>query len=82
VQNGPAFEGELRTHYLTLKDARYFVASRVAPGDALCKPILPELWEPILVNAGDWVLVLRGFEREDGAAVVQECRCELLRDSG
>ena len=35
-------------------------------------PILPELWEPILVNAGNWVLVLRGFEREDGAATVQE----------
>ena len=79
VQNGPGFEGELRTHYLTLTDARYFVASLVAPGDALCKPLLPELWEPILVNAGNWVLVLRGFERAgddpDGAATVQElCR--------
>jgi len=59
-------------------DARYFVASLVRPGDALCKPIPPELWEPILVNAADWVLVLRGFERGDGAAVVQEWRCEVL----
>jgi len=50
----------------------------VRPGDALCKPIPPELWEPILVNAADWVLVLRGFERGDGAAVVQEWRCEVL----
>jgi hypothetical protein len=78
VQNGRVFEGELRTHYLTLKDARYFVASLLRPGDALCKPILPELWEPILVSAGNWVLVLRGFEREDGAAMVQEWRCEVL----
>jgi hypothetical protein len=78
VENSPAFEGELSTHYLTLKDARYFVAKLIAPGDALCKPILPELWEPILVNAGNWVLVLRGFEREDGAAVVQEWRCEVM----
>jgi hypothetical protein len=78
VQNSPVFEGELRTHYLSLDNARYFVASLLRPGDALCKPILPELWEPILVNAGDWVLVLRGFEREDGAAVVQEWRCEVL----
>ena len=78
VQNSPVFEGELRTSYLSLDNARYFVASLLRPGDALCKPILPGLWEPILVNAGDWVLVLRGFEREDGAAVVQEWRCEVL----
>ena len=43
VQNGPAFEGELGTHYLSLPGARYFVAKLIAPGDALCKPILPEL---------------------------------------
>src|SRR5262245_14070017 len=81
VARGPKqsrFEGDLRTSYLSLDNARYFVASLLRPGDALCKPILPGLWEPILVNAGDWVLVLRGFEREDGAAVVQEWRCEVL----
>ena len=82
VQNGPVFEGELGTHYLSLPGARYFVAKLIAPGDALCKPILPELWEPILVNAGHWVLVLRGFERlgegGDAVAVVQEWRCEVL----
>jgi hypothetical protein len=83
AQNSPVFEGELRTHYLSLDNARYFVASLVRPGDALCKPMLPELWEPILVNAGNWVLVLRGFERvgddPDGSATVQEWRCEVLR---
>jgi hypothetical protein len=82
VQNSPVFEGELRTHYLSLDNARYFVASLLRPGDALCKPILPELWEPILVNAGNWVLVLRGFERLgdglDAAAMVHESRCEVL----
>jgi hypothetical protein len=77
VQNGPVFEGELGTHYLSLPGGRYFVAKLVAPGDALCKPILPELWEPILVNAGHWVLVLRGFERLDDSATVHEWRCEV-----
>ena len=34
VQNGPVFEGELGTHYLSLPGARYFVAKLVVPGDA------------------------------------------------
>ena len=41
VQNSPVFEGELRTHYLAFAVFRYFVASLVRPGDALCQPILP-----------------------------------------
>jgi hypothetical protein len=41
----------------------YFVAKLVAPGDALCKPILPELHEPVLTNIGHGLLVLRAFER-------------------
>ena len=58
VQNSPVSEGELRTHYSSLDNARYFyfVASLVQPGDALCQPILPDLWEPILINAGNWAL--------------------------
>src|SRR5215831_20038494 len=56
-----SFFGSLTRRYLSLDSARYFVASLVRPGDALCKPILPELWEPMLVNAGNWVPVLRGL---------------------
>jgi hypothetical protein len=67
---------------LSLDNARYFVASLLRPGDALCKPILPELWEPILINTGNGVLVLRGFERvgeaQNAVAVVQEWRCEVM----
>jgi hypothetical protein len=47
-------------------------------GDALCKPLLPELYEPVLTNIGHGVLMLRGFEREGEAATVQEWRCEVL----
>ena len=46
VINALSFEGDLGNHYLALKDARYFVAKLVAPGDALCTPLLPELYEP------------------------------------
>ena len=80
VSNGPSFEGNLSTHYLTLPDARYFVATLVAPGDALCKPILPDLYEPVLTSIGNGSLLLRGFERpsDDAPATVQEWRCEVL----
>ena len=70
VQNGPVFEGDLRTHYLSLDNARYFVASLLRPGDALCKPLLPELYEPVLTSIGNGLLVLRGFEREGKAGTV------------
>ena len=52
------------------------------PGDALCRRVLPCLYEPVLTNLGRGVLVLRGFERledRDGASgVVQEWRCEVI----
>ena len=50
-----------------------------APGDALCKPLMPELYEPVLTSIGNGLMVLRGFEREGEAASVQEWRCEVLR---
>jgi hypothetical protein len=77
VSNAPSFEGDLSTHYLTLMDARYFVATLVAPGDAHWRPLLPELYEPVLTTIGNGTLVLRGFEREGEAATVQEWRCEI-----
>ena len=45
-----SFEGDLSTHYLSLCDAHYLVAKLVAQGDALCRPLLPELYEPVLTN--------------------------------
>ena len=60
VVNGLSFEGDLSTYHLSLPDARYFVA---------------KLDEPILTSIGNGLLVLRGFEREGGAATV---RCAEL----
>ena len=74
VVNAPSFEGDLSTYYLSLPGGCYFVAKLAAPGDALCKPIL--------VNAGNWALALRGFERlgegEGAVTVVQDWRCEII----
>lgn len=78
VVNAPSFEGYLNTHYLSLRDAHYLAAKLVAPGDGLCKPLLPELYEPVLTNVGNGVLVMRGFERDRESAMVQEWRCELI----
>ena len=79
VSNSPSFEGELSTYYLTAPNGRYFVAKLVAPGDALCKPLLSALYEPVLISIGNGMLVLRGFEREAEAATVQEWRCEVIK---
>jgi len=35
---------------LSFPGVRYFVANLVALGDVLCKPLLPELHEPVLTN--------------------------------
>ena len=78
VANAQPFEGDLSTYYLTLKNERSFVAQLLGPGDAFRKPLLPELYEPVLTNLGNGVLVLRGFEREVEAATVQEWRCECI----
>jgi hypothetical protein len=78
VANAPSFDGDLSAHYLSLPDARYLVAKLAAPGDAFCKPLLPQLYEPVLTHLGNGVLVLRGFEREGEAATVQEWRWECI----
>ena len=82
IDNAAVFEGELSTYYLTLASARYFVAQLLGPGDAFRKPLLPELYEPVLTAIGHGVLVLRGFEREGEAATVQEWRCEVRPSAG
>jgi hypothetical protein len=55
------------------------VAQQLGPGDAFRKPLLPQLYEPILTSLRNGVLVLRGFEREGETATVQEWRCEVIK---
>ena len=79
IDNGPSFEDDLGTYYLTLRSERHFVAQLLGRGDAFRNPLMPELYEPVLTSLGNGVLVLRGFEREGEAATVQEWRCEVIR---
>jgi hypothetical protein len=92
VQNGPVFEGDLSTHYLSQANERYFVAQLLGPGDAFRKALLPELYEPVLTSLVNDVLVLRGFEREGstrrsigGAGVAvrdTQCKTSLTKMAG
>ena len=45
-------------------------------------PIIPDLYDAVLVGVGNDALLLRGIERiqtaEGGLGVVQEWRCEIL----
>ena len=46
-------------YYLTLRTERYFVPQQLGPGDAFRKPLLPELYEPVLTHIGNGPMVLR-----------------------
>lgn len=62
----------LGMHYTPHGDARYHAAALHAPSDAHCTDLVPPLDELTLVAAGNGILVLRGYERVDERAFVQE----------
>lgn len=73
--NDPGSMGQIRTSYCTYPGkAPYKVA------EFLGEPALPELFEPQLLEIGDDVVLLRGYEQvKDGNesfTVLQEWRCE------
>jgi len=55
-------------------------------GIGLITRLLPDLYEPVLILLGNWILVLRGFERCDGEggkfSVVGEAHREWNAMSG
>ena len=77
--NAPAFERELSSSLSEPPRRALLRGEAGRAGDALYKPLLPELYEPFLTNIGNGLLVLRGFEREGEAAMVQEWRCEVIK---
>jgi hypothetical protein len=83
VQNGPRHEGDLRVSWTNCEgaDPSYQVLSLRTP-DGKCERVIPDLYEPAIVNIIYGVLILRGFERigegEDCLGVVQEWRCEVV----
>jgi hypothetical protein len=81
--NQPAVEGVLSMAELSTRRGHVKFVSLTDTSTGLRAPLLADLYEPTLVMLGNWVLVLRGFERCDGRegkfSVVQEWHCTVQR---
>lgn len=82
VENGPAYVGELTTYSMhSDRHGCYRAVRLVKPSDGLGTRLLPELFEPELVQISNRALHIRGFERWDGEeggfSVLQEWYCEV-----
>jgi len=79
VRSEPALVGQLTTYFATLNGVPYHVAT-FKPENPMEGPLIPDLYEPVLIGMSTLGFRLRGYERvEDrGGAlgVVQEWSCE------
>jgi hypothetical protein len=79
--NQPAVDGVLSMAEMSTKHGHVKYASLTDSGVGLTTHLLPDLYEPVLTMLGNWILVLRGFERCDGDggkfSVVQEWHCTV-----
>ena len=78
--NQPVMVGALSMAEMSTKHGHVRYACLMS-GGGLPERLLPDLYEPVLVDLGNWILVLRGFERCDGRegrfSVVQEWHCTI-----
>ena len=75
--NRQVFEGHFGMYWMTESDkCPYLVACLSKPGTRVDATLI-ELFEPVLIGAGNGKFQLRGFERADEAAVAQEWICEV-----
>ena len=82
VANAEPLVGELLTHVQLSKGGiPVKVASLQDPTAPAGIPLLPPLYEPVLVLIGPTSLRLRGIEHANGSAVVQEWFCEEISPS-
>ena len=79
--NQPAVDGVLSMAELSTKRGHVKYVSLTDSGTGLVTRLLPDLYEPLLTTLGNWIFVLRGFERCDGEggkfSVVQEWHCHV-----
>lgn len=79
--NQPAVDGVLSMAELSTRHGHVKMVSITTVGDGLTTRLLPDLYEPVLTMLGNWILVLRGFERCDGEggkfSVVREWHCTV-----
>src|SRR5687767_7800024 len=80
VSNGPKYVGDLVSEQITIGAERYNMIS-LRPDDPVAAPLIPALYEPVLLGFFTLAFRLRGFESVSrGRAsfgVVQEWHCEL-----
>jgi hypothetical protein len=79
--NRPVIEGDLSMAELSTKHGHVKFVSLTDTSTGLRIPLLPDLYEPVVTMLGNWILVLRGFERCDGRegkfSAVQEWHCTV-----
>jgi hypothetical protein len=79
--NQPVVEGDLSMAEISTRHGHVQFVSLTDTGVGLRTRLLPDLYEPVLTMLGNWILVLRGFERCDGSegkcSVVQEWHCTV-----
>jgi hypothetical protein len=79
VKNGQSYIGDLRFHDIRLGEKTYRVATLFSGIKVDAKNVLPDLFDPIIVECSTLAMRLRGHERVSGRegihAVVQEWHC-------
>ena len=80
VINGPSHVGNLQSHTIDHRGARYNVITLLSIEAPVSGAIIPDLYEPVLLGFSPLAFRLRGFERWDGPegafSVVQEWHVE------
>jgi len=80
VVNGTRYVGDLNTYEIVAGEERHKVAT-LRPEDPAAGPLLPDLYEPVLLSVAPRAIRLRGIERvtrgNETYAVIQEWHCEM-----
>jgi len=81
VVNGPTYAGDLRSHSIERAGHRFHVLTLAQADAPTADPVIPELYEPVLLGFTVLSFRLRGYERvesrEGHLGVVHEWHCEL-----
>jgi hypothetical protein len=80
IKNGPSFVGDLRFHSIQIGEKVHRVATLFSGNKPDAKNILPDLFDPTVLEISTQTLQVRGYERVNGRegvhAVLQEWLCE------
>jgi len=78
ISNAPHFVGSLHSHREELDRFPIHVMSLLDPADPGGKPLVPDLFDPVMTGFSTNAFGFRGFELlngHDGPAIIQEWYC-------